>query len=67
MNSATPGPDDEDHCYDTALNLSAATLDVYKHEHLANTEIPMKNQKSKPSRSRTLAFLKAMFYWLLSR
>jgi hypothetical protein len=63
MNPAQPGPTDDDHCYDTALNLSAAKLDVYKHERLAYTEIPMK--RTKPPKRK--AFLKAMYHWVMSR
>jgi len=69
MNSPQSGPtnDDEDHCCNTVLNLSAAKLNVYKHERLAYTEIPVKNSTSTPVSKRTAALLKAMRHWVLSR
>lgn len=67
MNPAQPGPTDDDHCYDTALNLSAAKLDVYKHERLAYTEIPIRRVKRLKFSERKAAFLKAMYHWVHSR
>ena len=67
MNPAQPGPTDDDHCYDTALNLSAAKLDVYKHEWLAYTEIPVKRRKRLAPSDRKAALLKAMYHWVSSR
>jgi hypothetical protein len=67
MNSAPPGPTDDDHCYDTTLNLSAANLDVYKHERLAYTEIPTNKSAAERRATRKAALLKAMYHWVFSR
>jgi hypothetical protein len=66
MNSAPPGPINEDDCCNTNLNSSAARLDVYRHERLAYTEVPTKPSVPKKSK-RMAAVLKAMHYWVLSR
>ena len=68
MNPAQSGPtDDDDHCCDTTLNLSAAKLDVYKYERLAYTESPMKNSASRPLPRRMPALLKAICNWFRVR
>lgn len=67
MNSAPPGPNDDDHCYDVTLHFSAAKLDVYKHERLAYTEIPIKRSKCRKLFRRTRSALKALYHWLQSR
>lgn len=66
MKPAQPG-DDDDHCCDTALNLSAAKLDVYRYERLAYTEPPRKSSVSRPIFKRVFAALRAMCKWVLSR
>ena len=68
MNSSQSEPsDDHDHDRDTPLNLSAARLDVFRHERLDYTEVPVKNAASRPASARTSEALKAMFHWILSR
>jgi hypothetical protein len=68
VNSSEPGlPDDDEHWCDTRLNLSAAKLDVFRHERLAYTEPPKK--RSRPRRKiskRADAVLKAMAAWALA-
>lgn len=66
MNSAPPEQSDED-CCDTTLNLTAATLDVYEHERLGNTETPLKKLDPVSPPTRMSALLKAMYHWVLSR
>lgn len=64
MKAAQSGPaKGGDHCYDTALNLSAAKLDVYRLERLAYTEAPIKSA-TQPFFRRAIASLKAPFRFL---
>jgi len=64
---STPGqPDDDDHCCDTSLIFSAAKLDVYRHERLANTEPPLKIAKLRPVSKRAAALAKAMAAWAIA-
>jgi hypothetical protein len=59
-----PGlPKDDDHCCDTKLNFSAAKLEVYRHERLANTEPPRKISSPPKNSSRRAALLKVMAAW----
>ena len=67
MNSAPPGPTNDDHCCDTHLNLSVASPDVYKHERLAYTEISKRSSEPEPRATRKTTLLKAMYHWVLSR
>jgi len=48
-------------------NLTAATLDVYEHERLANTAIPLKKPDPESVPTKMSALLKAMYHWVLSR
>ena len=68
MHSDEPDlPDDDDHWCDTQLNVSAAKLDVYRHERLAYTEPPKKISRPRRKMSkRTEAVLKAMATWALA-
>jgi hypothetical protein len=65
MNSAPEPPHDDEHCCDTHLIFSAAKLDVYRHERLANTE-PPQTTPARPVSKRTAALLRAMASWALS-
>lgn len=67
--NANSGPtkDGDDHCYDSALRLSASKLDVYRYERLANTEPPVRNTVSQPIPKWFSPVLKAMYHWVLSR
>lgn len=68
MNSGEPGSTNEDdHSSDTTLNRCAAKLNVYRRERLAYTEVPVKQSAAARRSARTLALLKAMYYWVLSR
>jgi hypothetical protein len=67
MNSAPSGRSDDEDCFDTTLNLSAATLDVYEHERLANTETPLKKSDLESPPTQISALLKTIYYWVLSR
>jgi hypothetical protein len=67
MNSDDPGPSDGDHhCCDTRLHLSAAKLDVYRHERLAYAEPPQKISRPRTKVSKGTAILKAMAAWALA-
>jgi len=65
MHSTPKQPNDDHHCCDTHLNFSAAKLDVYRHERLANTEPPKKIPGQRPV-SKRAALLKAMADWALA-
>ena len=59
--------DDDEHCCDTRLNVSAAKLAVYRHERLAYTEPPQKISRSRrPVSKRAAAVLEAMSFWALA-
>lgn len=67
MNSEEPDSPDDDHCSDTRLNLSAAKLDVFRHERLIYTEPPKKISRPRRKISkRADAMLKAMAAWALA-
>jgi hypothetical protein len=67
MHSPPSGPpNDDDHCCDTTLRLSAAKLDVYRHERLAYTEISAGNS-ARPVTKRISAMLEALRRWVRSR
>jgi hypothetical protein len=48
------------------LIFSAAKLDVYRHERLANTEPPRKNPVARSDSKGRKAILKAMAAWALA-
>jgi hypothetical protein len=58
-------PDDDDHCCNTDLIISAAKLDVYRHERLSYTEPPSKIVDPRAT-SKRAALLKAMATWALA-
>lgn len=59
-----PGqPHDDDHGCDTKLIFSAAKLEVYRHERLANTEPPRKISPARTKPSRRAALLEMMAAW----
>ena len=62
MHPETGQPHDDEHSCDTHLIFSAAKLDVYRHERLANTEPPKKTPQHQPV-SKRAALLKAMAAW----
>jgi hypothetical protein len=67
VNSSDLEPkNDDDHCCDSHLNFSAAKLDVYRHERLANTEPPQKRSASRRASKRSAALLRAMAAWALA-
>ena len=66
MNSSEPEPQNDDHCCNNDLNFSAAKLDVYRHERLANTEPPQKRSAPRTPSKRAAAVLKAMAAWALA-
>jgi hypothetical protein len=66
MHSEPGQPHDDDHCCDTRLIFSAAKLDVYRHERLANTEPPRKNPVARSDSKGRKAILKAMAAWALA-
>jgi len=57
------GLPNDDHCCDTKLNFSAAKLEVFRHERLANTEPPRKISPPRKNSSRREALLKVMAAW----
>ena len=65
MNSTPKPPHDDEHCCNTELIFSAAKLDVYRHERLANTEPPQKAPEP-PLSKRAAALVRAMASWALT-
>ena len=66
MHPAPGQPNDDDHCCDTRLIFSAAKLDVYRHEQMANTEPPRKKPGARINSKGKSALLKAMATWALA-
>jgi len=65
VNSTPKPPHDDEHCCNTDLIFSAAKLDVYRHERLANTE-PPQTKPARPISKRAAAFLRAMAFWAIA-
>jgi hypothetical protein len=60
--------DDDDHqCRAVKLHAAAESLDVYRHERLAYTEIPARRSVSHPLARRISARLKTLRQWILSQ
>jgi hypothetical protein len=66
LNSSEPGKPNDDPCCDTNLIVSAAKLDVCRHERLAFTDPPRKAPEPPPVSKRAAAVLKAMAHWALA-
>ncbi len=67
MNSSPPADGgDEDAHSSSPLNLMISKLDVYKHERLGYTDMPIAKPNPRRRNKRVVSFLHATYRWALA-